>query len=309
MAIPSIGIITGPTGVGKTELALSASEFLNAEIVNADSMQIYRYMDVGTAKPTVDERKRVPHHLIDVRDPDETCDASTYRRMADEAIRRILEKGKRALLVGGTGLYIKALLHGLFPVPPKSATVRARLKDEANRKGLDELHRRLLNVDPLAAQRIHPRDRVRIVRALEVYETTKTPISRLQAGHRFQESSYRVAYCVLSRPKPELYARIENRTDQMLAEGLVEEVKKLKSMGYGADLKSMQSIGYRHVARYLENEWSFEEATRLLKRDTRRYAKRQLTWFQSVDEARWFHPDDPKELLEHLMRFFEAEDG
>ena len=305
--VPSVGVITGPTGVGKTELALRAAEVLNAEIVNADSMQIYRYMDVGTAKPTIEERKRVPHQLVDVKDPDETCDASVYRQLADEAIRHILERGKRALLVGGTGLYIKALLHGLFPAPPSSTTVRIRLKDEANQQGLDALHRRLMEVDPIAAQRIHPRDRIRIIRALEVYETTNTPISRLQAEHRFQESSYRVAYCVLSRPKPELYVRIDTRTDQMMAQGLVEEVQNLVSMGYGMDLKSMQSIGYRHVGRYLAGEWPFEEATRLLKRDTRRYAKRQLTWFQSVDNARWFHPGDVTEVIQHLERFFAAE--
>ncbi len=296
--------MTGPTGVGKTRLSLKAAETLGAEIVNADSMQVYRFMDIGTAKATPEERGRVPHHLIDVVFPDEPYDAARFRREASEAVSGIFQRGKRVLVVGGTGLYIKALLHGLFPSPPSSPELRARLKAQALEEGSPALHSALNRMDPEAAARIHPNDLVRIVRAVEVFELTGSSITRAHKEHGFRNREWDVLYLVLNRPREELFHRIDRRTDEMLAAGLIQEVKRLLDMGYSADPGPMQAIGYRHAACYIRGELSLEETSRLLKRDTRRFAKRQLTWFGGVAEAKWLHPQEEESILQEMKAFF-----
>ncbi len=287
-----IVVICGPTGVGKTAAAIALCEAIGGAIVGADSMQVYRFMDIGTAKPTADEQARVHHDLINVVDPDEDFDAARYQHLADTAIARLLKAGKVPVVVGGTGLYIRALLHGIFPDAPGDPEVRRALRRRLSAEGAAALHRELAARDPGAAARIHPNDRQRIVRALEVLAITGRPLSELQRRHGFRQQRYRALRIGLDIERQELYRRIDRRVDRMLAEGLLDEVRALLRRGYAATLKSMQSIGYRHMAAYLEGRLDWDEAVRTLKRDTRRYAKRQLTWFRADSAVRWYRPGE-----------------
>ncbi len=296
-------VICGPTGIGKTELSLSLAEYFNGEIVSADSMQIYRYMDIGTAKPSLLQRNRVPHFMIDVADPDEPYDAARYAREAGDCIAAIDGQGKVPFVIGGTGLYIRALVHGLCRARPSSPETREKLRREAEITGSRPLYERLAASDPEAAQRIHPNDVYRIIRALEVYELTGRPISESQQAHGFAHTHFDVLKFCLHIEREALYERINQRVDQMVAGGLLAEVKSLLKMGYSAELKPMKAIGYRHMAGYINGGLGWEEAVDLMKRDTRRYAKRQLIWFKKESGLVWMPPDDFDGMREQIERF------
>jgi tRNA dimethylallyltransferase len=299
---PRLIIISGPTAVGKTNVAIAMAEAVGAEIISADAMQVYRHMDIGTAKPTPEQRRRVRHHLIDVVNPDQPFSAALFKKRAETVIQDLYRKRRPVLVVGGTGLYIKALTRGLFPVKQQDGAIRERLRQEAQTFGLQALYQRLQKVDPEAARRIHPNDTHRIMRALEVHEATGQPISELQSNHRFQDVQYTTLHIGLTLDRNVLYDRINKRVDLMLASGLVEEVRGLLDQGYSSSLKSMRSIGYRHVADYLEGRLAWDEMVRLFKRDTRRYAKRQLTWFMATD-IEWMEPDQIDQIRQRIDSF------
>jgi tRNA dimethylallyltransferase len=298
-----VAALVGATAVGKTAVALALAQSLGCEIVNADSLQVYRELDIGTAKPTLEERARVPHHLIDVADPPEPFDAARFSREGREVLDDLTLRGVRPLVVGGTGLYLKALLSGLFAEGEPQAGVRNRVRRELGALGLPALYQRLLHLDPATAARLHPHDTCRIVRALEVMEATGRPLSEFINAHRFQDAPYEVLKLGLMLPREELYQRIELRVELMLAAGWLEEVEGLLRR-YPPTLKPLQALGYRHLINYLTGRWSWEEALTLLTRDTRRYAKRQLTWFGSDPEVRWFHPDQIDAMAAALAEFF-----
>ncbi|RLB08687.1 MAG: tRNA (adenosine(37)-N6)-dimethylallyltransferase MiaA [Deltaproteobacteria bacterium] len=284
---PKVVVIAGPTASGKTELAIELALNFNAEIINADSMQVYREMDIGTAKPTPEQRRNVPHHLIDVVYPDQEFNAARYREMALSLIHDINARGKNCLVVGGTGLYIKALLGGLFYVPPKDPELRGLLKREAEEKGLRCLYERLARYDPEYAVMIHPNDRIRIIRALEIYYLANKRPSELMREHGFNQCPVKALKIFLYIDRQELYDRINKRCIRMIESGLIEETKRLLIKGYSPELKPMQSIGYRHAVRYIKGEWRLERALELMQRDTRRYAKRQFTWFKKEPDMIW----------------------
>jgi len=303
--IPLIAVV-GPTGVGKTEAGIFLARHLDGEIVNFDSVQVYRYFDIGTAKPTPEEREEAPHHLVDFLEPDEEFNAARFVELADRVIAELHARGKQPILVGGTGLYLKALLHGLFEVGDVSA-IRRELTQRLQREGLPVLYEELKRVDPETARRLPPTDRVRILRALEVFHATGKPFSVLSREHAFAERRYPCLKIGLTLPREELYRRLDERVDKMLQAGLLEEVKALLDRGFSPELKPMRAIGYRHLAAYLRGELSLEEAVRQMKRDTRHYAKRQLTWFRADPEVIWFRPEEKEKMLsaarEFLARF------
>ena len=300
---PRVIVVCGPTGIGKTRTAIHLAQQFNGEIIGADSMQIYRHMDIGTAKPTPDERSRVRHHMVDIIDPETPYDAACYAQDAGDAVRALHERGLVPVVAGGTGLYIKALIHGLFNSQPPDPDIRRNLEQLADAQGTAHLHEQLTICDPHAAAGIHVNDRFRIIRALETYQTTGHPISAHQRQHRFAQPRFATFKIGLTMPRAELYARIDQRVDQMVAEGLLEEVRGLLARGYGADLKSMQSIGYRHMVDFLQSRVVWEETLRLLKRDTRRYAKRQFTWFRADPDIEWITPDELESLQPAIKSF------
>jgi tRNA dimethylallyltransferase len=302
-------LLAGPTGVGKTELSLRLAERFRTEIVNADSMQVYRYMDIGTAKPTQEERARVRHHLLDLVDPDEPFDAGSYLTQAQPVVAALHARGAVPLVVGGTGLYLKVLSHGICDVAPGDAGVRERLQHELQLRGLAHLYRELQRVDPVLGERVQPRDRQRILRALEVYAATGKPLSAWQADHGFRQSRYRTIKVFVTRSREDLYKRIDQRVQAMLAQGFLEEVRGLLERGYGADLKAMQSLGYRQLTAHLGGECSLDEAVQLIQRDTRRYAKRQLTWFRADAQYLWLAADDEQRVIQHLEQCLSGESG
>jgi len=247
----------------------------------------------------------VRHHMVDIVTPDTPYDAARYAREAGAIVAKLYKRGVVPIVAGGTGLYIKALIHGLAPRAQGDEAIRRQLKSQARAQGAVVLHQRLAKVDPKAAERIHPNDTFRIVRALEVFEATGTPLSEFQQRHGFAQPHYEALTIGLSLPRQTLYERIERRVEKMIAEGFIEEVRGLLARGYGRHLKSMQSLGYRHMAAHLHGEISLEDALRTMKRDTRRYAKRQLTWFRAIKDICWMHPGDIDGCLKMITRFLE----
>lgn len=297
-------VIAGPTACGKSSLAVELARSTGGEIVNADSMQVYRGMDIGTAKPTEKERQGVPHHLLDVVDPDETFNAALFLSHAEPVVERLYRRGRPCFLVGGTGLYIRALEGGLFQCPPVPRALRERLRREWDLLGGAALHRRLAGLDPGGARNIHPNDRVRILRALEVVELTGEPFSQRAGRHGFGEQRFRMLKICLHRERRELYRRIEQRAEGMMRRGLVEETEGLLNRGVGPELKPMKALGYRHAVSYLRGESGIEETTERLKADTRRYAKRQLTWFRGDPGWSWHEPREEDVIREAVEEFY-----
>jgi len=301
---PRVAVIMGPTAVGKTGAALQLATEIGAEIVNADSLQVYRHLNIGTAKLTMAERALVPHHLVDVADPPEPYDAARYCREGRAVLARLHARGLPPLVVGGTGLYIKALLYGLFEEGSSRPDLRERLRRDLGGRGLPYLYQCLARLDPVTAARLHPHDTYRILRALEVMEATGRPVSALFAAHAFGDRPYRVVKLGLTLPREELYRLIELRLEAMLAAGWLGEVEGLLSR-YPPDLKPLRALGYRHLVNFLQGRWGWEEALELLQRDTRRYAKRQLTWFRADPEVKWFSPDQVPDMAALLREFFQ----
>jgi len=300
---PKVIVICGPTGIGKTELSLSLAEEFTGSIVSADSMQIYRYMNIGTAKPGLSERFRVPHYMMDVANPDEPYDAARFSLEGRLNIHQIHELQKLPFIVGGTGFYIRALLHGLFDARPVDPAAIRQLEEMAANKGIKFLHDRLAVCDPEAAARIHPNDAYRIIRALAVFETSGIPASEIQQAHGFQDSPFDSLRICLYMDRAALYERINQRVDAMVAGGLLEEVRHLLEMGYSGTLRPMQAIGYRHMTDFIEGRAGWEDTVCLLKRDTRRFAKRQLTWFRKEPDMVWRGPEE-KEAIRECIRGF-----
>jgi tRNA dimethylallyltransferase len=305
---PRVVILLGPTGVGKSKLAIELAEQFGGEIVSADSMQVYRYMDIGTAKPTSDDQKRAQHHMIDLVTPDQPFHAHLYRMLGRKTIDQLYRNGKTIWVVGGTGLYIKALIHGLFASPKVNLIVRERLKQEAEEKGKDFLYQRLKKVDPKTASLFHSHDLFRTIRALEVFDSTGIPISFYREQHRFCERPYMTLKMGLEMNRETLHRRIEERVDQMIERGLLQEVKGLMEMSYGPELKPMQSLGYKQMAEFLLNKTGWVEAIRQIKRDTRHYAKRQWTWFKTDPEVHWWDESmNRKRIFSEITSFLRGE--
>ncbi|MBN2415839.1 tRNA (adenosine(37)-N6)-dimethylallyltransferase MiaA [bacterium] len=300
MAYPVI-IIVGPTASGKTGLAIDVAEHLSGEIVSADSRQIYRYMDIGTAKPSPEELARIPHHCIDIRDPDEYFSAGEYSRLARGTIDSLHHYGTAAVVAGGSGLYIKALVEGMFSGGGGDRDLRRQLKEEAERKGLSVLYERFRRIDPAGAAKIHPNDKRRIVRALEVFAVSGQPISKLQR-EKTVPAGFTPLYFGLDWPRDLLYRRIEERAESMMDAGLVREVETLLDMGFHPALNSMNSVGYKEIISYLRGEVSRAGALDLIKRNTRRYAKRQLTWLRSVGAVTWLPCAPESGSEQHVSR-------
>ena len=295
-----IVVILGPTGVGKSGIALGLAAKLRGEIINADSMQVYRGFDIGTDKPSPADRLAVPHHLLDVAEPGNQFTAADFVAGALEAMAGIHGRGAVPFVVGGTGLYIKALLDGLFPGPGRNPEVRSRLEAEAARDGLEALYRRLEAVDPAYALKVRARDRIRIVRALEVFETTGKPISEHFRGTESFVKGLRQVRVGLELERPVLVRRIEERVDRMFAAGLVKEVEGLLARGVPPDAPAFKGLGYKQVLSFLRSEISLDEARDLVKRETRRFAKRQMTWFRKMSDIAWFSPEDTAALEAHV---------
>ena len=285
-------VLTGPTAVGKTKLSIALAKAVNGEIISADSMQVYRYMDVGSAKITPDEMDGVPHHLVDVLDPTEDFNIALFQQLAKKSMEEIYSKGRIPILVGGTGFYIQAITRDIdFTQSEQDDSYRKELEALAAEKGNTFLHDMLASVDPKSAEDIHENNVKRVIRALEFYKQNGTRISEHNEEQKEHVSPYNLAYFVLNAPRPLLYERIDARVDEMLKNGLVEEVKTLQRMGCHRGMGSMQGLGYKEILAWLEGEYPYDEAVRILKRDTRHFAKRQLTWFRREGEVTWVDKD------------------
>lgn len=299
-------ILTGPTAVGKTKLSIELAKAVNGEIISADSMQVYKHMDIGSAKIKKEEMCGVPHHLIDVLEPDEEFHVVRFQEMAKQAMEEIYAKGKVPILAGGTGFYIQAVVKDIdFSKETEKSPVREELEKLAEEKGYEYLHERLQQVDPKSAEKIHANNVKRVIRTLEYFELTGKPISLHNEEEAAKESPYNVAYFVLNDVRERLYERIDARVDTMLQEGLVEEVSGLAKKGYTKDMVSMQGLGYKEILSYLDGSYTLDEAVYILKRDTRHFAKRQLTWFKREKDVIWVNKQDfhykENEILNYIL--------
>ncbi len=280
-------ILTGPTAVGKTKLSIALAKAIGGEIISADSMQVYRHMDIGSAKIRLEEMEGIPHYLVDVLEPWEEFHVVRFQQMAKEAMKKIREHGHIPILVGGTGFYIQAIVKDIDFTENEASPYREELTRLAEEKGADFLYEKLQKVDPKSAQIIHAHNVKRIIRALEFYQMTGKKISEHNKKQREKSSPYQFAYFVLQDERTKLYKRIEARIDEMLQDGLIEEVTALKEMGLKRGMVSMQGLGYKEILAYLDGECTLEEAVEILKRDTRHFAKRQITWFKREEEVIW----------------------
>jgi tRNA dimethylallyltransferase len=296
--------IVGPTAVGKTELALSLARTFDGEIVNADSRQVYRYMDIGTAKPSPQEQKSIPYHLIDIVDPDEDFNLALYQPLAYGAIEDIQKRGKLPLLVGGSGLYIWSVLEGWrVPQVPPDPEFRRQLEDRAAREGVDGLYQQLRSIDPVAASKIDRRNVRRVIRALEVCQVTGSSFSQIRGK---EPPGFKTLLFGLTTDRDELYRRIDQRVDDMIKQGLVVEVKGLMNRGYGLSLPAMSSVGYKQIGRFLQGEVDLPAAIQQIKFETHRFARHQYAWFRLDDpRIRWFDRQEP--AIETLSRFVKEE--
>lgn len=289
----SLLVITGPTASGKTDLAIQAASHLNGEIISADSMQIYRYMNIGTAKPTIEEQQGIPHHMIDIVDPDEEYNAALFQKQANDCIRDVANKGKLPILAGGTGLYINSIIYPMnFTDAVNDPDYRKQLQKILIQYGVSYLHHMLEEVDPDTAGRLHPNDTRRVMRALEVYHLSGKPMKDYQQNYKEMEPPYNLLLYGLTMDRQQLYQRINQRVDKMVKLGLIQEVEGLLNRGYTKKLVSMQGLGYKEVISYLEGLSTLEETLDILKRDTRRFAKRQLTWFRKEGRVHWLNFDE-----------------
>ena len=306
-------VLTGPTAVGKTSLSISLAKAVNGEIISADSMQVYKGMDIGSAKIRKEEMQGVTHYLVDILEPEEEFHIVKFQELAKAAMEEIYAKGKIPILVGGTGFYIQAVTRDIdFTQAEQETSYREELEQFAKEKGAEYLHEKLREVDSKSAENIHANNVKRVIRALEFYHQNGTPISEHNEEQKQQTSPYNLAYFVLTAPREILYERIDRRVDQMMEEGLLEEVKFLRERGCHRGMVSMQGLGYKEILAYLEGEYPFEEAVRILKRDTRHFAKRQLTWFRREQDVIWvdkeqFHWNEA-EILEYMMSVLKEQD-
>lgn len=285
-------VLAGPTGVGKTELSIELAKRLNGEIISADSMQIYKYMDIGSAKVTKEEMDGIKHHLIDVVEPSERFSASDFKKYGEKALQEIMAKDKFPMIVGGTGLYINALTCNMnFSETDKDQEYRDKLEALANEKGNKYIHSLLKEIDPISYKEIHANNRKRVIRALEVYKLTNKPFSSYNAGEDFYKSNYDIYFYILNMDREKLYERINKRVDVMMEKGLLDECIKLKEMGYTSSIQAMQGIGYKEILFYLEGKISLEESVDMIKQGSRNYAKRQLTWFRRDPRAIFLDKD------------------
>lgn len=306
----SLFILVGPTAIGKTSLSIELAKRLNGEIISADSMQIYKYMDIGTAKITNEEKEDIAHFLIDEVNPDEEFSVSDFQSMAKNYIKEISERDKLPMVVGGTGLYINSLIYDLdFTSSVSNWVLRTKYEKEAREYGNEYLYKKLKEIDPSSASRIHMNNTKRVIRALEVYNETGKPMSDFYKDFRKPNEEFNITMIGLTMDREKLYERINKRIDIMMNEGLVLEVKKLLEKGYNENLTSMQGIGYKEIVKYLKGEYSLEEATDLIKKGSRRYAKRQLTWFRREEIIHWINLDDFNnkiDLIDYIIKYKEC---
>jgi tRNA dimethylallyltransferase len=303
-ALKPLVAIVGPTAVGKSRIAILVAKTLGTEVLTADSRQVYRGMDIGTDKPSLKERQGVPHRLIDLVEPDQPFNTGEFRRQALAEIARLHREGKVPLLVGGTGLYVRTVLRGLWEGPPADWEFRRSLEREAEAKGADWLYGQLVRIDPESARRLHPNDRVKIIRALEVHHVLGRPLSEEHKRHAFADRPFASLLLGLTRERFALYRRADERVELELAKGLVEETKRLLDRGYGRHLGSMKGLGYKQMAGYLTGDDDYQEAVRRLKRDTRHFAKRQLTWFRKEPGLQWLsigETESPAQVADRIV--------
>lgn len=293
-------VILGPTGVGKSSTAVKLAKELGGEIINCDSMQVYKAFNIGTDKIPLDKREGIPHHLLDVVDPSTQFTAADFVALALKAMTTIIKKKRLPFIVGGTGLYLKALIDGLFPGGKSNPKLRQKLEKEAKKKGLESLRARLMEVDRVYSQKIHSNDKVRIIRALEVYLSTKKPFSEHFSHTKSSVEDFNIIKIGLKLERQEIYKRIEQRTDNMFERGLIQEVENLLQKGIDENSPPFRALGYKHALQYLKKEIPLEEAISLTKRDTRRYAKRQMTWFKKMKGIEWFSPHDYSSIVKTI---------
>lgn len=301
-------VLLGPTAVGKSRVAVQVARHFGTDVLTADSRQVYRGMDIGTDKPTMAERQGVPHRLIDLADPDRTFNTGWYRQAALAEIERLRAAGRLPLVVGGTGLYIRTLVRGLCPAPPADPEIRTELLTISREQGRNQLYAALVRVDPETAARLHPNDEAKVIRALEVHRLTGRPMSAMHKEHAFQESLFVSLLIGLHRPKEQLYRRIEERIDWQLAHGMVEETRTLLDRGYDRQLEAMKGLGYRQVSAYLAGDYDYDEMVRKFKRDTRHFAKRQMTWFRKEPGIVWLSVEESESLDQTVSRVIEIID-
>jgi tRNA dimethylallyltransferase len=299
---PLIALV-GPTGIGKSRIAVEVAKILGTEILTADSTQVYKRMNIGTDTPSLAEQEGIPHRLINLVHPDEPFSAGTYRRLAIQDINRLHHRGLLPLVVGGTGLYVRVLVRGIWPSPSVDWTLRHQLEEDCERLGVLSLYQELQEVDPVSAQALHPHDRGKVLRALEIYRQVGVPLSEMHRRHRQTRQPFRALLIGLRMDREALYRRIDDRVEVELEKGLVQETRELLEAGYSRELTSMKSLGYRQIAGYLQGEYSFDEAVRRLKRDTRHFAKRQMTWFRKESDIEWIEiheQDSTFDIAHHI---------
>lgn len=286
MSLPKILVIVGPTASGKTSLALHIAKEIPSEIISADSRQVYTYLDIGTAKPTKSELAEVPHHCIDISEPNQKFNAGEFLSLGRKIISEILQRKKLPIVCGGTGLYVQALIDGFFEQPEFSGEIRSKLDERIEKEGRESLYRELERVDPASAQTMDATKYRRVIRALEVFYETGVPISQFHADHK-KDALYNATWIGLNWERPTLYKRINDRVDRMIANGFLDEVKRLQAMGYDDRFQSLQTVGYKEAFQFLRNEISYERMIELMKQNTRRFAKRQMTWFRKEKRIHW----------------------